>query len=96
LRVIGVNSINEPIAKSISPIHHADKIKVPVFMYVGERDTRTPPSQAVRMADALRASGNPVKEYFVGKGEGHGYGVTANNIRLFEGMLQFLETALPK
>jgi hypothetical protein len=32
----------------------------------------------------------------VGKGEGHGYGVTANNIRLFEGMLQFLETALPK
>lgn len=96
LRVIGVNSIDEPIAKSISPIHHADKIKVPVFMYVGERDTRTPPSQAVRMADALRASGNPVKEYFVGKGEGHGYGVTANNIRLFEGMLQFLETALPK
>jgi dipeptidyl aminopeptidase/acylaminoacyl peptidase len=96
LRVIGVNSIDDPIAKSISPIHHADKIKVPVFMYVGERDTRTPPSQAVRMADALRASGNPVKEYFVGKGEGHGYGVTANNIRLFEGMLQFLETALPK
>ena len=96
LRVLGINSINEPIAKSISPISHADKIKVPVFMYVGERDTRTPPSQALRMADALRAAGNPVKEYIVGKGEGHGYGVTANNIRLFEGMLQFLETALPK
>ena len=96
LRVLGINSINEPIAKSISPISHADKIKVPVFMYVGERDTRTPPSQALRMADALRAAGNPVKEYIVGKGEGHGYGVTANNVRLFEGMLQFLETALPK
>ena len=96
LRVLGINSINEPIAKSISPISHADKIKVPVFMYVGERDTRTPPSQALRMADAMRAAGNPVKEYIVGKGEGHGYGVTANNVRLFEGMLQFLETALPK
>jgi hypothetical protein len=32
----------------------------------------------------------------VGKGEGHGYGLTDNNIRLFEGMLQFLENAFPK
>jgi dipeptidyl aminopeptidase/acylaminoacyl peptidase len=94
LRVIGVSDINEPIVRTLSPVNHADKIKVPVFMYVGDADTRTPPAQARRMADALQAAGNPVKEYFVGKGEGHGYGVTANRARLNEGILKFLEGAL--
>ena len=65
-------------------------------MYVGDQDTRTPSSQARRMANALQAAGNPVKEYFVGKGEGHGYGLSVNRIRLFESMLKFLETSLPK
>ena len=94
LRVIGVSDIDEPIVRTISPVNHADKIKVPVFMYVGDADTRTPPAQAKRMADALQAAGNPVKEYFVGKGEGHGYGVTANRARLNESILKFLEGAL--
>jgi dipeptidyl aminopeptidase/acylaminoacyl peptidase len=94
LRVIGVSDINEPIVRTLSPVNHADKIKVPVFMYVGDADTRTPPAQAKRMADALQAAGNPVKEYFVGKGEGHGYGVTANRARLNESILKFLEGAL--
>jgi dipeptidyl aminopeptidase/acylaminoacyl peptidase len=96
LSVYGFNSLDDPIAKSISPIFHADKIKVPVFMYVGDQDTRTPSSQARRMANALQAAGNPVKEYFVGKGEGHGYGLSVNRTRLFESMLKFLETSLPK
>jgi dipeptidyl aminopeptidase/acylaminoacyl peptidase len=94
LRVIGVNDIDDPVVKSLSPINHADKIKVPVFMYVGDADTRTPPAQARRMADALQAAGNPVKEYFVGKGEGHGYGVTANRARLNESILKFLDSSL--
>lgn len=94
LKVIGVNDIDDPVTKTLSPINHADKIKVPVFMYVGDADTRTPPAQARRMADALQAAGNPVKEYFVGKGEGHGYGVTANRARLNESILKFLESAL--
>ena len=94
LRVIGVNDIDDPVVKGLSPINHADKIKVPVFMYVGDADTRTPPAQARRMADALQAAGNPVKEYFVGKGEGHGYGVNANRARLNESILKFLDSAL--
>jgi len=94
LRVVGATEVAEPLMKSISPIQHAEKIKVPVFMYVGDADTRTPPAQARRMADALQAAGNPVKEYFVGKGEGHGFGVTANNARLNESILKFLDSAL--
>lgn len=96
LRVLGVNDIKDPVVKTLSPISHADKIKVPVFMYSGDADTRTPPAQAKRMVDALRASGNPVKGYFVGKDEGHGFGVTANRVRLFEEILKFLETSLAR
>ncbi len=91
-KVIGVPSHDDPLAKALSPINNADKIKVPVFMYVGEEDTRTPPRQAERMRDALAAAGNPVKDYYVGKGEGHGYGVTKTNIEFTERMLKFLET----
>ncbi|MFM8768049.1 MAG: alpha/beta hydrolase family protein [Rubrivivax sp.] len=94
LQVVGAKEVDEPLMKTISPISHVDKIKVPVFMYVGDADTRTPSAQARRMADALQAAGNPVKEYFIGKGEGHGYGVTANRARLHESILKFLSSAL--
>ena len=89
-RIQGVKDWNDPLVAQMSPINHADKIKKPVFMYIGERDERTPPRQARRMADALQSAGNPVKGFFVGKGEGHGYGVAANNVKLYEEILPFL------
>ena len=93
-RLKGVKDMDEPLVREVSPIFHAERIKVPVFMYVGEEDTRTPPAQARRMADALQKAGNPVKHYFVGKEEGHGFGVEATNIALYEQMLKFLDDAL--
>jgi dipeptidyl aminopeptidase/acylaminoacyl peptidase len=48
------------------------------------------------MSEALEKAGNPVKHYFVGKGEGHGYGVEATNNALYEQMLKFLEAALKR
>ncbi|MEI6026191.1 MAG: prolyl oligopeptidase family serine peptidase [Betaproteobacteria bacterium] len=94
LRVVGVESMDSPMARALSPINNAASIKVPVFMYVGDADTRTPPAQARRMADALAAAGNPVKEYFVGKGEGHGFGVTATRAQLNEQILKFLAASV--
>jgi dipeptidyl aminopeptidase/acylaminoacyl peptidase len=95
-QVQGVKDWDDPLVRSMSPLFNADKIKQPVFMYVGENDVRTPPQQAKRMADALKAAGNPVKGYFVGKGEGHGYGVEATSVQLYEQILKFLsETVGP-
>ncbi len=93
-KVQGVKDFDDPKVREQSPLFQADRIKIPVFMYVGEQDARTPPAQAKRMADALAAAGNPVKDYFVGKGEGHGYGVQAVNVELYERMLKFLDQAL--
>jgi dipeptidyl aminopeptidase/acylaminoacyl peptidase len=90
----GVKSWDDPLVQQMSPLFSADKIKVPVFMYIGDEDTRTPPKQAYRMADALKSAGNPVKGFYVGKGEGHGYGVEAHNVELYVQVLKFLEDTL--
>lgn len=93
-KVQGVSDFDDPKVRQQSPLFQAERIKAPVFMYVGELDSRTPPAQAKRMADALAAAGNPVKDYFVGKGEGHGFGVQAVNVELYSRILKFLEDAL--
>jgi dipeptidyl aminopeptidase/acylaminoacyl peptidase len=46
--------------KSISPITHADKLKIPLFVAQGAKDTRVPPDQAASMVKAVRANGTPV------------------------------------
>jgi dipeptidyl aminopeptidase/acylaminoacyl peptidase len=90
-KVQGVPNFRDPWVRASSPLFNVEKIKVPVFMYIGEDDARVPPTQAARMRDALAAAGNPLKEYYIGKGEGHGYGVTATNIELYEKMFKFLD-----
>jgi dipeptidyl aminopeptidase/acylaminoacyl peptidase len=80
----------------VSPLFNAERIKIPVFMYIGDEDVRTPPTQARRMAEALQKAGNPVRHFYVGKGEGHGYGVEATNVALYEQMLKFLDEALKR
>ena len=93
-RLHGVEDLKDPGLRRVSPLSNAGDIKVPVFMYIGENDTRTPPAQAHRMAEALSKAGNPVKDLFVGKGEGHGFGVEANNVQLYQRMLKFLADVL--
>ena len=95
-RLQGVKDFDDPRVKEMSPLFSAERIKVPVFMYVGEEDRRTPPAQARRMADALQKAGNPTRHYFVGKGEGHGFGVEATNVALYEQILKFLDEALKR
>jgi dipeptidyl aminopeptidase/acylaminoacyl peptidase len=95
-QVQGVKNWDDPLVHNMSPVNNAHKIKVPVFIYIGEKDTRTPPQQARRMAIELEKSGNPSKGFFVGKGEGHGYRVEATNVALYEQILKFLEESLGK
>ena len=46
--------------KSISPLTHAAKLKIPLFVAQGARDTRVPLDQAEAMVKAVRANGTPV------------------------------------
>lgn len=46
--------------KSISPLTHIDKLKVPIFIAAGARDTRVPIGQAEALVRALKATRTPV------------------------------------
>jgi dipeptidyl aminopeptidase/acylaminoacyl peptidase len=46
--------------KSISPLTHAAKLKIPLFIAQGAKDTRVPPDQSEAMVKAVRANGTPV------------------------------------
>jgi dipeptidyl aminopeptidase/acylaminoacyl peptidase len=55
-----------------SPLHHAERIRVPVIFLQGLEDKVVPPEQSQQMAAALRARGVPVA-YLEFAGEGHGF-----------------------
>jgi dipeptidyl aminopeptidase/acylaminoacyl peptidase len=46
--------------KSISPLTHAAKLRIPLFIAQGAKDTRVPLQQAAAMVKAVRANGTPV------------------------------------
>ncbi len=94
--VLGSNDLDSKYIRDISPVFHADKMKVPVFLYAGEDDIRVPIDQIDRMAKALRNAGNPPKAYVVKKNEGHGFGITENNVDLYTQMLKFVEESIGK
>ena len=63
---------------SISPLTHVSRLKVPVFIAQGARDTRVPLSQSESLAAALRRNGSPLW-YVVYTDAGHLQFTTATN-----------------
>jgi dipeptidyl aminopeptidase/acylaminoacyl peptidase len=55
--------------KSISPLTHASRLKVPLFVAQGAKDTRVPMNQSEAMVRAVRANGTPV--WYVVYDSGH-------------------------
>jgi dipeptidyl aminopeptidase/acylaminoacyl peptidase len=56
--------------KSISPLTHASKLKIPLYLVHGAKDTRIPVAQADMLAEAVKAHGTPIW-YVVYKDAGH-------------------------
>lgn len=89
--ILGSTDLNAPIIKEISPVNNADKIKRPVFLYAGADDIRVPLAQIKDMASELESKGNPPKAFVIKKKEGHGFGVSENNVDLYTQVLAFLK-----
>ncbi|MFN8217412.1 MAG: S9 family peptidase [Solirubrobacterales bacterium] len=71
-----------------SPIHHLDRLRVPVILFQGLEDAIVPPNQAETMAAALRANGIPYA-YLPFAGEQHGFRRAETTIRCLEAELYF-------
>lgn len=61
----------EPTVRGLSPLKQADKIKIPMMVYHGDRDQTVPLVQSELFVDKAKASGQPV-EYHVLKDYAHG------------------------
>lgn len=77
----------------LSPIHDADKIRAPLFVYAGQHDPRVPRVESDTIVQALRARGVPV-EYMVAADEGHSVEKRHNQKELLVRTARFLADAL--
>jgi dipeptidyl aminopeptidase/acylaminoacyl peptidase len=68
--------------ESISPLHHAEKIRAPLLVIHGRNDPRVPVHEAEQMVETLRGLGRPV-ELIVFDDEGHGVVGRANRERAY-------------
>ena len=62
-----------------SPLTHVSKIDAPLLVLQGENDPRVPLAEAEQVVAALRSAGK-MHEYYVYKGEGHGFRTRENMI----------------
>ncbi len=72
-----------------SPIHHVDRLGVPMLVLQGLDDPIVPPNQAEMIVAALERKGVPVS-YVAFSGEGHGFRKAENIVTALEAELAFL------
>jgi dipeptidyl aminopeptidase/acylaminoacyl peptidase len=76
-----------------SPIHHVDRLRVPVIFFQGLEDRVVPPAQAERMVAALTAKGLAAP-YHPFAGEQHGFRRAQTVIQALEAELAFYRRVL--
>ena len=77
----------------ISPVFHADRIRVPLMVLQGANDPRVLQVESDEIVAAARENGVPV-EYIVFPDEGHGFQKHGNKIRGYSAVLDFLDRYL--
>ena len=87
--------VGDPVAdkellESSSPVFHADKIKVPLFIAQGANDPRVNKDESDQMVKALKARGVEI-EYMVKDNEGHGFHNEENKFEFYRAMEKFLQ-----
>lgn len=73
----------------VSPVFHADKIKVPLMVVQGARDPRVKKAESDQIVEALAARGITV-DYIVKENEGHGFRNQENRVELYYAIEKFL------
>lgn len=85
-RAVGTD---EAELRAMSPVYNAARLKLPILLFHGGMDTRTPIGHAKALRDALEEAGNP-PEWVVEPAEGHGFLDPEARVRLYTRLLAFL------
>ena len=83
-----VQERNRQVYRDRAPIHHADRLSVPVTFFQGTEDKIVPPNQTEVMVEAVRRKGIPVG-YLLFEGEQHGFRQAGNIKRALDAELYF-------
>ena len=81
--------------ESISPIHHLDRVRTPLFVLHGRNDVRVPIHEAEQIVEAVKRTGQPVEHLYF-ENEGHGFVRRENQIETARRTLDFFERYLPR
>ncbi len=81
--------------EAVSPVFHADRIKVPVLIAHGEQDVRVPISHGTRMRDALQDLHKDVQWLYFPH-EGHGLYLPEDQNTYYEAVLALLARTIGK
>jgi dienelactone hydrolase len=93
MRVADPDTMHEQIVAT-SPLKQVARIKAPVFMAYGERDTRVLIDNGTDMRDALKAAGKTY-EWMSFTNEEHGFAFEENRIKLYTAIDAFLRKYNP-
>jgi dipeptidyl aminopeptidase/acylaminoacyl peptidase len=86
--LIGPYPAQQALYRERSPIHHAERLSVPVIFFQGEEDKIVPPNQTALMVEALQRKKIPVG-YWLYAGEQHGFRRAENIKRALDAELYF-------
>jgi dipeptidyl aminopeptidase/acylaminoacyl peptidase len=93
--MVGDPSKDSLLFASVSPVFHADQIKVPLLVAQGARDPRVNINESNQIVDGLKKKGIEV-EYMVKDNEGHGFSNEENRFDFYDAMEKFLAKCLQK
>jgi dipeptidyl aminopeptidase/acylaminoacyl peptidase len=87
-RLVGPYPQDQTVYRARSPVHHTDRLAVPIILFQGREDKAVPPQQAQAMFDAVEAKGLPVA-LLMFEGEQHGFRRSETIRRVLEAELHF-------
>jgi dipeptidyl aminopeptidase/acylaminoacyl peptidase len=91
---LGFDPREEPaLNRALSPLYHAERIRIPVQIHQGANDSRVPRTQSDWLVQRLRSLGGSV-EYFVYANEGHGFRLFENERLAWQRLVDFLKRQL--
>ena len=90
---IGDPSKDKELLEAVSPVFHADKIKIPLFVAQGANDPRVNKAESDQIVEAVRKAGKDVV-YMVKDNEGHGFHNEENRFDFYRELEEFLRKHL--
>ena len=91
--MIGDPSKDKELLEAVSPVFHAENIKIPLFVAQGANDVRVNKAESDQIVEAVRKTGKDVV-YMVKENEGHGFHNEENRFDFYRELEAFFKKHL--